>query len=152
MAWLLEIETDSILIKEKRIHLSKTSDRVSKMFKWERLSLGFRERSHRSIYRYTKLIQYRIISYQIATSRGSDKYLLFPCHLKDELTLEKWLWLLPANLSPAELLLTWRQIYKTFFFSSPTLTKKLGFALDNLFSYLIKCLQKELVLSLSRKH
>jgi hypothetical protein len=29
-AWLLQIETDSILIKEKRKHLSKTSDRVSK--------------------------------------------------------------------------------------------------------------------------
>ncbi len=31
MAWLLKIETDSILIKEKCKHLSKTSDRVSKM-------------------------------------------------------------------------------------------------------------------------
>jgi hypothetical protein len=30
MAWLGLIETDSILIKEKRKHLSKTSDRVSK--------------------------------------------------------------------------------------------------------------------------
>ncbi len=31
VAWL-EIETDSILIREKRKHLFKTSDRVSKMF------------------------------------------------------------------------------------------------------------------------
>ena len=31
VAWLLKIETDSILIKEKRKHLSKTSDRVSKI-------------------------------------------------------------------------------------------------------------------------
>ncbi len=30
MAWLLKIETDSILIKEKRKQLSKTLDRVSK--------------------------------------------------------------------------------------------------------------------------
>jgi hypothetical protein len=30
MAWLGKIETDSILIKEKRKHLSKMSDRVSK--------------------------------------------------------------------------------------------------------------------------
>ncbi len=32
MAWLWRIETDSILIKEKRKHLYKMSDRVSKMF------------------------------------------------------------------------------------------------------------------------
>ncbi len=30
MAWYEKIETDSILIKEKRKHLSKTSDRVSR--------------------------------------------------------------------------------------------------------------------------
>jgi hypothetical protein len=30
MAWLEKIETDSILIKEKRKHLSKMSDRVSR--------------------------------------------------------------------------------------------------------------------------
>jgi len=30
VAWLGKIETDSILIKEKRKHLSKTSDRVSR--------------------------------------------------------------------------------------------------------------------------
>jgi hypothetical protein len=30
--WLGLSETDSILIREKRKHLSKTSDRVSKMF------------------------------------------------------------------------------------------------------------------------
>ncbi len=34
LAW--EVETDSILIKEKRKHLSKTSDRVSKMLKRKR--------------------------------------------------------------------------------------------------------------------
>jgi len=32
VAWLGKIETDSILIREKRKHLSKMSDRVSKMF------------------------------------------------------------------------------------------------------------------------
>ena len=32
VAWLGLSETDSILIREKRKHLSKTSDRVSKMF------------------------------------------------------------------------------------------------------------------------
>ncbi len=37
MAWLWKIETDSILIKEKRKHLSKTSDRVSKMFEAQAL-------------------------------------------------------------------------------------------------------------------
>jgi hypothetical protein len=30
VAWLGKLETGSILIKEKRKHLSKTSDRVSK--------------------------------------------------------------------------------------------------------------------------
>ena len=35
LAW--KIETDSILIKEKRKHLSKTSDRVSKMFEMQAL-------------------------------------------------------------------------------------------------------------------
>jgi len=49
LAW--EIETDSILIKEKRKHLSKTSDRVSKMLKRKRLKFEFRESIHRSIYR-----------------------------------------------------------------------------------------------------
>ncbi len=33
VAWLGKIETDSILIRDKHKHLSKTSDRVSKMFK-----------------------------------------------------------------------------------------------------------------------
>jgi hypothetical protein len=32
VAWLGLSETDSILIREKRKHLSKMSDRVSKMF------------------------------------------------------------------------------------------------------------------------
>ncbi len=39
-------EIDSILIKEKHKHLSKMSDRVSKMLKFE-----IRESIHRSIYR-----------------------------------------------------------------------------------------------------
>ena len=60
MAWLLKIETDSILIKEKRKHLSKTLDRVSKLMEHNRLRFGSRESSHRSIYRYTKFIHYRI--------------------------------------------------------------------------------------------
>jgi len=37
VAWLGKIETDSILIREKRKHLSKTSDRVSKMFEAQAL-------------------------------------------------------------------------------------------------------------------
>ncbi len=65
MAWLLKIETDSILIKEKRKHLSKTFDRVSKLMKRKRLKFGFRESSHRSIYQYTKFICYRIIAITI---------------------------------------------------------------------------------------
>ncbi len=60
MAWLLKIETDSILIKEKCKHLSKMLDRVSKLMKCKRLKFGLRESSHRSIYRYTKFIRYRI--------------------------------------------------------------------------------------------
>jgi len=61
MAWLLKIETDSILIKEKRKHLSKTLDRVSKLMKRKRLKFGSGESSLRSIYRYTKFIRYRIL-------------------------------------------------------------------------------------------
>ncbi len=38
LAWLWKIETDYILIKEKRKHLSKTSDRVSKMFEAQALT------------------------------------------------------------------------------------------------------------------
>ncbi len=37
VAWLGKIETDSILIREKRKHLSKTFDRVSKMFEVQAL-------------------------------------------------------------------------------------------------------------------
>ena len=37
VAWLGKIETDSILIREKHKHLSKTSDRVSKMFEAQAL-------------------------------------------------------------------------------------------------------------------
>jgi hypothetical protein len=37
VAWLGKIETDSILIREKRKHLSKTFDRVSKMFEAQAL-------------------------------------------------------------------------------------------------------------------
>ncbi len=55
VAWLLKIETDSILIKEKRKHLSKTYDRVSKKMKRKRLSLEKEKSIHRSIYRYTKV-------------------------------------------------------------------------------------------------
>ncbi len=44
MAWLLKIETDSILIKEKRKHLSKMTDRVSKMLKRKRLKFGFQRK------------------------------------------------------------------------------------------------------------
>ena len=61
-AWLLKIETDSILIKEKRKHLSKTYDRVSKKMKRKRLSLEKEESIHRSIYRYTKVNSLSYIS------------------------------------------------------------------------------------------
>jgi hypothetical protein len=44
VAWLLKIETDSILIKEKRKHLSKTLDRVSKMLQRKRLKFGFQRK------------------------------------------------------------------------------------------------------------
>jgi len=37
VAWLGKIETDSILIEEKHKNLSKTSDRVSKMFEAQML-------------------------------------------------------------------------------------------------------------------
>jgi hypothetical protein len=50
MAWLGLIETGSILIREKRKHLSKMLDRVSKMF-WSASARGLKEeRFHRSIY------------------------------------------------------------------------------------------------------
>jgi len=61
VAWLLKIETGSILIKEKPKHLSKMLDRVSKLMKRERLKFGLRESSHRSIYQHTKFICYRIV-------------------------------------------------------------------------------------------
>ena len=59
VAW---VETDSILIKEKRKHLSKTFDRVSKKMKRKRLSLEKEESIHRSIYRYTKVNSLSYIS------------------------------------------------------------------------------------------
>ena len=62
MAWILKIETDSILIKEKRKHLSKTYDRVSKRMKRKRLSLEKEKSIHRSIYRYTKVNSLSYIS------------------------------------------------------------------------------------------
>jgi hypothetical protein len=55
VAWILKIETDSILIKEKCKHLSKTYDRVSKKMKRRRLSLEKEKSIPRSIYRYTKV-------------------------------------------------------------------------------------------------
>ena len=51
VAWFEKIETDSILIKEKRKHLSKTLDRVSKLMKRKRLKFEVRGSIHRSIYR-----------------------------------------------------------------------------------------------------
>ncbi len=50
VAWVLKIETDSILIEEKRKHLSKTYDRVSKKMKRKRLSLEKEKSIHKSIY------------------------------------------------------------------------------------------------------
>jgi len=49
MAWLLKIETDSILIKEKRKHLSKTLDSLAKLMKRKRLKFGLRESSQKYI-------------------------------------------------------------------------------------------------------
>ncbi len=72
MAWSLEIETGSILIKEKCKHLSKMSDWVSKELKRKCLKWVFRERSHRSIYRYTKFIRYRILL--IKLNKGDITY------------------------------------------------------------------------------
>ncbi len=46
LAWF---ETGSILIKENRKHLSKTSDRVSKCLKHKRLKFVNKEGLHRSI-------------------------------------------------------------------------------------------------------
>ncbi len=43
MAWLGLMETGSILIREKRKHLSKTSDRVSQMF-WNASVRGLKGR------------------------------------------------------------------------------------------------------------
>ena len=71
MAWLLKIETDSILIKEKRKHLSKMLDRVSKLMKRKRLKFGLRESGHRSIYRYMKFIRYRIKLFYCFAERAS---------------------------------------------------------------------------------
>ena len=62
MAWLLKIETDSILIKEKHKHLSKTYDRVSKKMKRQRLSLEKEKSIHRSIFRYMKVNSLSYIS------------------------------------------------------------------------------------------
>ena len=42
LAW--KIETSSILIKEKRKHLSKTLDRVAKMLQLKRLKFGFQRK------------------------------------------------------------------------------------------------------------
>jgi hypothetical protein len=69
VAWILKIETDSILIKEKRKHLSKTLDRVSKLVKCKRLKFGLRESSHRSIYQYTK-----VNSLSYTTNHKVDKF------------------------------------------------------------------------------
>ncbi len=43
VAWLGLMETGSILIREKRKHLSKTSDRVSQMF-WSARARGLKGR------------------------------------------------------------------------------------------------------------
>ena len=51
MAWFGKSETDSVFIKEKYKHLSKTSYRVSKMLKRKHLKFEIKEGIHRSIYR-----------------------------------------------------------------------------------------------------
>ncbi len=79
MAWLLKIETDSILIKEKRKHFSK-------LIKRKRLKFGLRESSHRSIYQYTKFIRYRIsyisLNQNTAASRVKNSGQVSSCQLK----------------------------------------------------------------------
>ena len=50
MAWLLKIETDSILIKEKRKHLSKMSDRVSKNVEAQALKVWVSEKGVIEVY------------------------------------------------------------------------------------------------------
>ncbi len=50
MDWFLDIETDSILIKEKRKHLSKMADRVSKMMKRKRLKFWISEKRVIEVY------------------------------------------------------------------------------------------------------
>ena len=60
MAWLGLIKTGSILIREKRKHLSKTSDRVSKCLKRKCLKFENKESLQRSIYQKLKRIRYRI--------------------------------------------------------------------------------------------
>ncbi len=47
VAWF---ETGSILIKKKRKHLSKMSDRVSKCLKRKHLKVEIKEGIHRSLY------------------------------------------------------------------------------------------------------
>jgi hypothetical protein len=49
MAWLGKIETDSILIREMRKHLSKMFDRVSKMFE-EQALLKIEEKGFIEVY------------------------------------------------------------------------------------------------------
>ncbi len=54
MAWLEKIETGSILIKEKRKHLSKMSDRVSRnVFRMEMLEV----RVEKVSYKYISIIE-----------------------------------------------------------------------------------------------
>jgi hypothetical protein len=54
VAWLEKIETGSILIKEKRKHLSKMSDRVSRnVFRMEMLEV----RVEKVSYKYISIIE-----------------------------------------------------------------------------------------------
>ncbi len=60
MAWLLKIETDSILIKERCKHLSKTSDRVSKMLQRKHLKFGFQRKESK---KYISIYEAYSLSY-----------------------------------------------------------------------------------------
>jgi hypothetical protein len=75
VAWLLKIETDSILIKEKRKHLSKTSDRVSKMLQRKHLKFGFQK--------YILIYEAYSLSYNIIQLLGGSGSGLLDPDLRD---------------------------------------------------------------------
>jgi hypothetical protein len=65
VAWLGLSETDSILIREKRKHLSKMSDRVSKMF-WSASAQDLNEGKYSK--KYISIIKVYLLSYNYTSS------------------------------------------------------------------------------------